>query len=279
MDQQPRRPSSTTSHQRQAAAAHVPQPPGVLPAGKCYCRYDVDWSEWSLSEPECRRALYLRAADPMSGLATAWLDEHYCGQRPPAVGPLATPAHLDHISAFLYRDCTPAPPCSCMDVRDGSGSDVSTEAWMHAFETLCLCGRDCLKPSVALTGLLLPHQQACYNEIQIYAADVSRNVPDAVLQVAVSQSSEHSTEILAWMQSFFAAGSCDAYQGDPYVFAPLLHLQQRFSPLDRVLMFVVQALLASACVVVLSFLLIIAKKLLNPTTCLHNSSIHREDPA
>jgi hypothetical protein len=32
----------------------------MLPAGQCYCRFDVDFSTWALAEEQCRDALYSR---------------------------------------------------------------------------------------------------------------------------------------------------------------------------------------------------------------------------
>ena len=29
-------------------------PPHALPVGQCYCRYDLDWEQWSLNEPACK---------------------------------------------------------------------------------------------------------------------------------------------------------------------------------------------------------------------------------
>jgi hypothetical protein len=53
-----------------AAAATAPnraQPHGTsssqqlsIPAGKCYCRYDADFSTWALAEDTCKEALYQR---------------------------------------------------------------------------------------------------------------------------------------------------------------------------------------------------------------------------
>ncbi|GAX81725.1 hypothetical protein CEUSTIGMA_g9153.t1 [Chlamydomonas eustigma] len=215
----------------------VPPAEGILPVGQCYCRFDYDWSEWSLSDATCKASLYHRASDPRSGLAKVWLDDYY-GYRPTEGGVLLPP-NADQISAFLYSDCTPAPPCSCLDIGEG----LSTEA--------------------------------CFNEIQIYAANPDRYVPDAVLQDAVADGSEHTNDIRTWIQDAFPLDTCANYQGEPYVYAPLVKptLQAWMEALRSIVgdisrsssesssMIMPQILLASTSILVLLLSLLVAKKL------------------
>ncbi|GAX76313.1 hypothetical protein CEUSTIGMA_g3759.t1 [Chlamydomonas eustigma] len=213
--------------------------PGILPVGQCYCRFDYDWSEWSLSDATCKASLYHRASDPRSGLAKVWLDDYYSYK--PTEGGVLLPPNADQISAFLYSDCTPAPPCSCLDIGEGSSSE------------------------------------ACFNEIQIYAAHPDRYVPDAVLQDAVADGSEHTTEIRTWIQDAFPQDMCAHYQGEPYVYAPLIRpaLHAWIEALKRIVgvsygptssppMILSQLLLASTCVLVLLVSILKAKKLVAP---------------
>jgi len=157
----------------------------ILPPGQCYCRFDYDWSEWSLSDEACKGALYQRAGDPLSGLDPTLLDGYY-HYRPSAATGVLLPPNADQVTAFLYSDCLPAPPCSC------AGGSRNGMNW-----------------------------QACFNEIQIYAADPDRHVPPEILHDAVSQGTDHAKHIQAWVQSAFPAGSCYHYQGQPYVYAEL----------------------------------------------------------
>ncbi len=108
--------------------------------------------------------------------------------------------------------------------------------------------------------------QACFNEIQIYAADASRNVPEVVLQAAISESSEHTSEIQTWIQTAFATESCSKYQGQPYVFVQLDQQQAASgnASASGITMILVQALLASICVLVVLASLLVAKKLFEP---------------
>ena len=160
----------------------------ILPEGKCYCKFDHDWDEWSLSEPRCRSALYERSNDLRSGLPTSWLDAYYNYR--PKLGSIISPPHVDQISAFLFSDCRPAPPCSCNNLT--------------------------------LESAMSPKALSCYSEIQIQAADHYRQVPAQVLQVAVTQGhSDGAQGVEEWMVAAFPAPICKAYQGQPYTYQAL----------------------------------------------------------
>jgi hypothetical protein len=162
---------------------------GVLPEGKCYCKFDHDWDEWSLSEPSCRNALYERSSDLRSGLPSSWLDAFYNYR--PKLGSIISPPHVDQISAFLYSDCLPAPPCSCNNLT--------------------------------LESTMSPKALSCYSEVQIQAADPYRLVPAQVLQLAVTQghSDVGAEGVERWMDATFPAPACKAYQGQPYTYQAL----------------------------------------------------------
>ena len=264
--------SAASEAEEEASSSSVlPAQAGVLPAGQCYCRFDYDWSEWSLSDAACKAALYQRSTDPLSGLARVWLDDYYSYK--PSEGGVLLPPNADQISAFLYSDCTPAPPCSC----------------------IALGGRD--------------KSQACFSEIQIYAADPSRRVPEGVLQVrrcymqimaniavllhlhiltgthfmwplqdAVADGHEHTSEIRSWIQSAFPAGSCDLYQGEPYTFAPLRQQQsawiEAWNQATRTASqptFLIQLTLSALCALAVLASLLIIKKLAQPSSELRHA--------
>ena len=221
---------STSDEQAYSPAAALPRD-GVLPAGQCYCRFDNDWSEWSLSDPACKASLYQRAIDPLSGLARVWLDDYY-NYKAAAAGVLMPP-YADQISAFLYSDCTPAPPCSCMDIKEGES------------------------------------YEACFSEIQIYAADAARTVPEDVLQDAVAEGSEHTSQIRSWIKDAFPLGSCDQYPGEPYTYVPLALSGRAWSAVwkqvlgqgpNARLMIMVQLLLASLCALAVMTSMLVIKK-------------------
>ena len=213
----------------------LPHQVRVLPPGQCYCRFDYDWSEWSLSEEACKVALFQRARDPTSGLDQRMLVSYY-DYKPSKVSGVLQPPHADQISAFLYSDCTPTPPCSCMG---SMGNKLS---------------------------------QACINEIQIYAADPSRNVPSEILHDAVTEGNDDGRQIRAWAHLTFPTSSCDNFQGHPYVFVQLkLHIWadawQRalgIGPWEGSPVLVVQILLASICFLVVLASLLVLKRLVQP---------------
>ena len=209
-----------------------------MPAGQCYCRFDYDWSEWSLSDAACKASLYQRAIDPLSGLARVWLDDYYNYKA--AAGGVLMPPNADQISAFLYSDCIPAPPCSCLAMKEGESSD------------------------------------ACFSEIQIYAADATRSVPEAILQDAVAEGSQHSSQIRAWVKDAFPPGSCFHYQGEPYVYVPLMRARPAWGDAWNWVMalgsagagvqpmLLVQLLLASLCALAVLTGMLVMKKLVQP---------------
>ena len=204
----------------------------VLPPGQCYCRFDYDWNEWSLSEEACKNALFQRAHDPTSGLDQRLLVSYYA-YKPSKVSGVLQPPNADQISAFLYRDCTPAAPCTCM----GSMSDKLS--------------------------------QACINEIQTHAADLNRHVPPEILHDAVTEGNDDGRKIRAWARLTFPTSSCDNFQGHPYVFVQLKNhvwvdaWQQALGmgPWEGSPILVVQLLLASIFSLVVLASLLVLKRL------------------
>jgi hypothetical protein len=164
------------------------QLPGPLPAGQCYCRFDVAANAWALQEPVCKASLYARAAalasaDLPTGLPVTadMLDQHYARAA-------ATPAPFHkEIARFMQRDCTPAPPCSC------AAKAVATAAGA----------------------------KACYAEVLLYGAGFQRVVPYDVLLSAFSGDARRVGEATKWLESDFAEASCDAYSGSLYTMAAL----------------------------------------------------------
>jgi hypothetical protein len=100
---------------RAAAAVDALAPP----PGRCYCRYNVDYSTWALGEEPCKRTLLAKCQ--AGALPCAWLEAYYghaAGTR------LAhTLPHEQDILGYVFDDCQPQPPCACVGVRfDGSDS-------------------------------------------------------------------------------------------------------------------------------------------------------------
>lgn len=80
-----------------------------LMPGSCYCRYDSGTATWALEDPACRTALYSKCGPTGSLLECASLEAYYSGTLHWGLDS----EQQDLISAFLFVDCHPAPPCSC----------------------------------------------------------------------------------------------------------------------------------------------------------------------
>jgi hypothetical protein len=121
--------SQSSNATRSAAAACVPCPtcsnsPGGKglqqlgddssgsKAGSCYCRYVARSASWALEESACKAALFARCGPSGSLLECKQLEAYYAALAKSRSNPMDAP-HVDAISAFLYVDCPPAPPCSC----------------------------------------------------------------------------------------------------------------------------------------------------------------------
>lgn len=102
-------PCPTCSNQPSSKAQQLKD--GTSPSGSCYCRYNAHSASWALEESACRAALHARCGPAGSLLECAHLEAYYAALVSPKAG--ARPPHVDSISAFLYVDCPPAPPCSC----------------------------------------------------------------------------------------------------------------------------------------------------------------------
>lgn len=81
-------------------------------AGSCYCRYVARSASWALEESACKAALYSRCGPAGDLLECKHLEAYYTALAQSRLNPADAP-HVDAISAFLYVDCPPAPPCSC----------------------------------------------------------------------------------------------------------------------------------------------------------------------
>ncbi|KAF8061905.1 CCB3 [Scenedesmus sp. PABB004] len=112
--------SASAAPRRPAAPGRQTQP------GACYCRYVPAAAAWALDEPPCRAALYGRCGGGGALLECAALDGYYRARR--AGTPAGQAPGADAVSAFLYVDCPPAPPCSCKAAPRGAGCCADLKA-------------------------------------------------------------------------------------------------------------------------------------------------------
>lgn len=90
--------------------------PASRPLGTCYCHYNPASGSWALEQAACRAALFKRCGAAYSMLECSAVEAFYHGLAMPG----SEAPHRDTISAFLYVDCPPAPPCSCKGIVTGA---------------------------------------------------------------------------------------------------------------------------------------------------------------
>ena len=119
----PAKPAATPENSTPAAAAPCSSPgitsttaPNGRPYGTCYCRYNPRDSSWALEQAACRAALFNRCKSAGNLLECSQVEGFYRGLAMPG----SEAPHKDAITAFLYADCPPAPPCSCKALLAGS---------------------------------------------------------------------------------------------------------------------------------------------------------------
>ena len=69
-----------------------------------------------------RAALYQRVGQ-QTYLPKSWLDAFYAYT--PAAGAVAAPPFLGELAQYLYSDCTPLPPCSCLAITPRNKEEQS----------------------------------------------------------------------------------------------------------------------------------------------------------
>ena len=96
-----------------------------------------------------------------------------------------------------------------------------------------------------------------------------------VLQDAVADGREHTSEIRTWIKSAFPAGTCDNYPGEPYVYAPLKKQKSAWveawsqvtgfgASVEIKPTFIIQATLSALCALAVLASLLVVKKLVQP---------------
>jgi len=109
----------------------------AVPVGKCYCQFDPDFNTFAIGEERCKDALYQKCKMSTNTLECAWLDAYYhAGMKPGFLGHVLP--HEADIKAFLFEDCTPAPPCACKSLKfDGSDDEAAAIACCRDMKTSC----------------------------------------------------------------------------------------------------------------------------------------------
>lgn len=87
--------------------------------GSCYCQYDSSKAAWALADPTCKSALFSRCGSAGTLLECAQVEAFYSHSHP-----ATRSMHKGQISAFLFVDCPPAPPCSCRAVWTADAADT-----------------------------------------------------------------------------------------------------------------------------------------------------------
>lgn len=134
--------SSSSSAAPCSAAAGNATAPNGRPFGICYCRYNPKDSTWALEQAACRAALFQRCKTAGSMLECSQVDAFYRGLAMPG----SEAPHRDSLSAFLYADCPPAPPCSCKALLSGSETATARARCCTDLQAHCqvpFSGLDC----------------------------------------------------------------------------------------------------------------------------------------
>jgi hypothetical protein len=108
--------SSSNAAPCSAAGAGNATAPNGRAFGTCYCRYNPKDSTWALEQAACRAALFQRCKTAGALLECSQVEAFYRGLAMPG----SEAPHRDSLSAFLYADCPPAPPCSCKALLSGA---------------------------------------------------------------------------------------------------------------------------------------------------------------
>lgn len=159
-----------------------------VPAGQCYCRYDVDFNVWALAEDSCKQALYQRCKTE-AGLPCDWLDKLYA----PAAGPAHNLPHEKDIAAFLHEDCSPQPPCACTGLKFDGSDPVATAVG---------CCRD------LRVACKTPFSGLCCKKVAAFCSD-DQPIP----------------MLAAWTAHNLHHADCSSYAGVPFKFVPYKDMQ------------------------------------------------------
>lgn len=123
--------SSSTSPSTSKSALATTTTAPTSPTGQCYCRYDFDWDTWALDDPTCKAALHSKCAAD-TRLPCDWVTAYYASS---FGGHNASAPHSKDLTAFLYNDCPPGPPCACSGLSFEGSSD-SAEAIYYCCQDL-----------------------------------------------------------------------------------------------------------------------------------------------
>jgi len=130
-------PCSSSSNTSSSSTA-----PNGRPFGTCYCRYNPKTSSWALEQAACRASLFNRCKTAGTLLECPQVDAYYRGLSMPG----SEAPHKDTLTAFLYTDCPPAPPCSCRALVSGSETPTAHSRCCADLQAHCqvpFSGLDC----------------------------------------------------------------------------------------------------------------------------------------
>jgi hypothetical protein len=116
--------------------------PSGRPYGTCYCRYNPKDSTWALEQAACRAALFSRCKTAGTLLECSQVEDFYKGLSMPG----SEAPHKDTLTAFLYTDCPPAPPCSCKALVSGKETPLERARCCTDLQAHCqvpFSGLDC----------------------------------------------------------------------------------------------------------------------------------------
>jgi hypothetical protein len=116
--------------------------PNGRPYGTCYCRYNPKESTWALEQAACRAALFNRCRTAGALLECSQVDAFYKGLSMPG----SEPPFKDTLTAFLYADCPPSPPCSCKALLTGAETATARSRCCTDLQAHCqvpFSGLDC----------------------------------------------------------------------------------------------------------------------------------------
>lgn len=127
----PAAPCSSTSSSSGSSSSLSPN---GRPYGTCYCRYNPKDSTWAFEQAACRAALFSRCQSAGPLLDCSHVEAFYKGLAMPG----SEPPHKDTLTAFLFTDCPPAPPCSCRGlVEDGFETPTARQRCCEDLQAHC----------------------------------------------------------------------------------------------------------------------------------------------